>query len=85
MRKAADAVIFKKKFWHPCVEKLDDIDWSKACGNGVGSGGGDAGIVGTVCVVMLGLLELPPELCCGSGAGSGEGSLLCACHSVGRP
>ena len=47
-----------KKFWHPTVEKFWLSVWSRGCGKGVGSTGGEAGIVGIVCVPVPVVLAL---------------------------
>jgi hypothetical protein len=67
------AVILRKKFWHACVVKLKDSESSRACGNGVGSGGGDEGMVGTA-------WEGSELFCEEVGEASGLGSRLCVCR-----
>lgn len=46
-RKASDCVMFRKKDWHPTVEKFCDSVVSNGWGKGFGSSGGVDGIVGT--------------------------------------
>lgn len=92
-RNAADAVMLAKKFRHPCVVKLLDKDMSSGCGNGVGSTGGEEGIVGTDCASLAGVVGVAgddtagaadevnraprAELSASKGAGWGSACLLC--------
>jgi hypothetical protein len=55
-------VIFKKKFWQPTVEKLFPSEVSNGCGKGEGRTGGEAGTVGRLFDVAVGVEELLVEV-----------------------
>jgi hypothetical protein len=59
-RNGAVLVILMKKLRQPTVEKLLPSAVSNGCGNGIGRGGGDDGIVGTFCgaAVAVGCAEM---------------------------